>query len=107
MDKFYGAIGYGVNKETSPGVWTLQITERTYFGDVLHNARRYQSNEQLNDELTINNRISIVADPYAYQHFHEIRYIVWMGTKWTVNSVEVSSPRLVLEIGGVYNVGQR
>lgn len=104
MAKYYGKIGFGVTEETKPGVWTPRIKERDYFGDVIRNTRRWQSaSEQQNDNLTISNRISIVADAFAYQNFHTIRYIEWMGAKWKVNSVEVSHPRLILEIGEVYN----
>jgi hypothetical protein len=103
MGKFYGAIGYAETNETSPGVWTETITEHNYSGDVLKNSRRWQAGENLNDDLTINNLISILADPFAYQNFHKIRYIKWMGASWKVTSIEVQRPRLILTIGGVYN----
>lgn len=103
MAKFYGVIGYAETKKTSPGVWTEAITEKNYSGDILRNTSRWQAGENLNDNLTIHNRISILADPYAYQHFHAIRYIEWSGAKWKVTSVEVQRPRLILTIGGVYN----
>lgn len=98
-------IGYGETKETRPGVWCEEITERAYYGDVLQNTRRWETGEHLNDDLNINNKISIVADPYTYQNFHTMRYIKWMGVKWKVTNVEVLYPRLILTIGGVYNEG--
>lgn len=106
MAKFYGTIGYGETKETRPGVWEEIITERSYFGDVLQFGRRWESSGNLNDNLNVSNRISIVADPFAYEKFHAIRYISWMGSKWKVSAVEVDYPRLVLTIGGVYNEQQ-
>lgn len=105
MARFYGVIGYGETKETRPGVWSEVITERVYYGDVLQNTRRWETGEHLNDDLNINNKISIVADPYTYQNFHTMRYIKWMGVKWKVTNVEVLYPRLILTIGGVYNEG--
>lgn len=104
MAKFYGVIGYAETTETAPGVWTEVITERNYSGDVIRNTRRLQSSENLNDDLVINNIISIIADPYAYQNFHTMRYVYWMGVFWKITSVEVQRPRLLLTIGGVYNV---
>lgn len=104
MAKFYGVIGYAETTETAPGVWTEVITERNYSGDVIRNTRRLQSSENLNDDLVINNIISIIADPYAYQNFHAMRYVYWMGVFWKITSVEVQRPRLLLTIGGVYNV---
>lgn len=103
MAKFYGTIGYMVQKETTPGVWTEDITEKTYSGDTIKNTRRYQSGENLNDNLEVNNQISILSDPFADQNFHSMRYVVWMGAKWKVTNVEVIRPRLLLTIGGVYN----
>lgn len=103
MAKFYGSIGYTETTETVPGVWTESITERKYSGDVIKNTRRWQDGENLNDNLVINNTISIVADPFAYQNFHAMRYITWMGASWKITNIEVQRPRLILTIGGVYN----
>lgn len=103
MAKYYGVIGYAVTAETSPGVWEEQITERSYYGDVVRNSRRIQSSEHLNDNVDISNEISIVADPFAYENFHLMRYAEFMGAKWKISNVEVQYPRLTLTLGGVYN----
>lgn len=104
MAKYYGNIGYTTTVETSPGVWEDQATERPYFGDVSSmTIRRQEVNDKVNADLNVHNVISIVADPYAYRNFGSIRYIWWQGVRWTINSVEVKSPRLILTIGGVYN----
>lgn len=103
MAKYYGKIGYVETVETAPSVWTEQITERSYYGDVLRNTRKYQNSENLNDNLEVSNELSILSDPYALQNFHAIRYIHWMGSRWKVSNVEVRYPRLILTIGGVYN----
>ena len=101
--KWYGKIGYAVTEETTPGVWTEAITERPYYGDLLRNTRKWQSSEMLNDNLNLANELSIVADPFAYEHFSSIRYVEFGGAKWKVSNVEVQYPRLILSIGGVYN----
>lgn len=103
MAKFFGKIGYAVSEDKRPGVWDEQITEREYFGDLNRNTSRYQSSDKLNDDLNISNEISIVADPFAYQNFHAMRYVEFMGAKWKISSVEVQYPRLILTVGGVYN----
>lgn len=103
MGKFYGEVGFVETVETSPGVWTEQVVTRMYSGDVIRLTKRWEAGEGLNDNLNINNQISILADPYAVQHFHTIRYVNWMGANWKVNTVEVQYPRLILFIGGVYN----
>lgn len=103
MAKWYGLIGYAENVETTPGVWEEQITERPYYGDVVRNTRRLQNSDSVNDNIDVSNEISIVADPFANQNFHAMRYIEFMGARWKVTSVEVQYPRLRLTIGGVYN----
>ena len=85
MAKFYGTIGYGISEETTPGVWEDRIVERHYYGDLVRNTRRMQNSEHLNDNINISNEISIVADPYANENFHLMRYVTFMGTKWTTN----------------------
>lgn len=103
MAKWFGKIGYAETVETVPGVWKEQITEREYYGDLIRNGRRLQSANQVNDNIEISNEISIVADPYANENFHSMRYVEFMGTKWKITSVDVQYPRLNLSLGGVYN----
>lgn len=103
MARYSGKIGFAVQKETAPGVWTEKIIERIYYGDVLRNSRRLQSSGDLNDDIEISNRLSIIADPYAYENFHAMRYAVFMGSKWKVSDAEVEYPRLILSLGGLYN----
>lgn len=104
MAKWFGKIGFAETKETKPGTWEEIITVREYYGDVTRNTRRFQSSENLNDNIVVSNDISIVADPYAIQNFHSIRYIEFMGAKWKINNVEVSYPRLILTLGDICNV---
>ena len=103
MAKFYGTIGYVNTVETEPGMWEEQKTERQYSGDLVKNTRRLESSGGVNDNVNISNEVSIVADPYAYENFHAMRYIKFMGAKWKISNIEVRYPRLILTIGGVYN----
>lgn len=103
MAKYYGVIGYAETVETAPGVYEEQITERNYYGELVRNTRRLQTSDQVNDNINIANEISIIADPFATQNFHAMRYIEFMGAKWKITNVEVRYPRLILTIGGLYN----
>lgn len=103
MAKFYGEIGYGESVEKSPGVWEDVIVEYKCYGDVVRNTRKLSEGESVNNDLTVNNSIRIVADAYAREHFFAIRYAKWMGARWIVTDVEEQSPRLLLRLGGVYN----
>lgn len=108
MAKFYGKIGYGVSSEseTQPGVWTQGYTEKDVVGEFLKNTRQLESHDKVNDDININNIVSIVSDPYANEHFHLIKYVKdgRTGIAWRVTNVEVQYPRLILTLGGVYNV---
>lgn len=103
--RFFGKIGYGQSEEapTRSGIYVDSIEEFEYFGDVIRKSRAIQAGENLNFDITIGNSISIVADEYAIKHFSKIRYIRWDEVLWTVTTVEVQSPRLILHLGSVYN----
>lgn len=103
MAKFYGAIGFAETKETSPGVYNEEIVEHFYYGDLIRNNRRLQTGDKVNDDINVSNEISIVADPYANEHFYAMRYVSFMGAKWKISNVDVQYPRLILTLGGVYN----
>ena len=103
MAKFCGIIGYVITKETEPGIYVEEIVENQYYGNVIKNTRRLQEGAKVNDDITISNQVSIIADPFANNNFHAMRYIVFMGAKWKITSVEVQYPRLKLTTGGLYN----
>lgn len=103
MAKFYGKIGYIQTVESEPGYWEEKAIEREYYGDITRNSSRYQQDGHINENIVINNIISIVADPYANENFQHMRYIEWMGTKWKIVNVEVQYPRLILTLGGIYH----
>ena len=118
MAKFYGEIGYGITEEETveipgpiagttvkvgTGVWKDTIVERCYSGDVLQNYRKTSPGESINDNIDVNNKLSIISDPFAMEHFHSIKYVKWMGTVWKISTIEIQYPRLILYVGGVYN----
>lgn len=103
MAKWYGKVGFATTVETEPGIWKNKIVEESYFGDLLSNFRKLQNSGEVNDDVNIANKISMVADPFAVNNFHAIRYAEYLGTNWKVTDVEVQYPRLILSLGGVYN----
>lgn len=103
MAKWFGSVGYEEEKEIRPGVWDQVITEREYCGDTYRNMRKLQNSGEVNDTVTLANTVSIVADPYAMNHFHSIRYATFSGARWKVTDVEPQYPRLLLTLGGVWN----
>ena len=103
MAMFYGKIGYALQEEGVAGVWDETITEKNYRGNVIRNNQRWQPTENLNDDLTLNNQVSIIADSFALQNIGIMRYITWAGTSWKITNVDIQRPRLILTLGGVYN----
>ena len=103
MARFYGEIGYALTEEVRQGIWEERIHYRPYFGSVERNTRRYENGVSVNDDLTLNNQISIIADAYAYESYFAIRTIKWNGAHWKVTNVEIQRPRILLTIGGIYN----
>lgn len=103
MAKFYDEIGFGHSVETVPGVWDDVITSRKYRGDIIRNTRQLENGASVNNNFTVGNSISIVADAYINNNLVAMRYIRWMGTLWLISNIEVQSPRLILRLGGVYN----
>ena len=101
--KYCGVIGFAETVETAPSVWEESIVERNYYGDVSRVIQKMQAGEGLNDNITFSNSISIVADPFLRDNIQQIRYVTWLNSKWKISNVQVSYPRLILEIGGVYN----
>ena len=106
MAKFYGKIGFVTTVEDpdNPGVWNEKPVEKEYRGELISVRRRLQStSNSVNDNITISNELSIVADPYANENMYAMRYAIFGGAKWKIETIEVAYPRLKLLIGGIYN----
>lgn len=107
MSKFYGRVGYGMTVEKDPvnhpGVLSDDFVEKSYYGDVLRNVSHWVKGASINDNMELRNKISIMADKFAWEYFSLIKYVEWEGVKWKVTEIEVERPRLVLTIGGVFN----
>lgn len=104
MAKYHGKIGFVKIKETEPGVWVEHFLEKDYKGDINRNYRRWDNpSDKINSDLNVNMTITIIADKYAIDNAPYIRYAEAMGGYWSINSIEVNRPRLILELGGVYH----
>lgn len=104
MAKWAGVIGFvNETKETAPSVYEETFIERKYYGDVVKNNRRLVTADKVNDDISVQNQLSIVADPYAMNHFYSMKYATFCGAKWKVTDVQVEHPRLTLTLGGLWN----
>ena len=104
MAKFYGSIGFSITKEIRPGAWVEEIVQKDYVGDIIRNTRRMSDSQfTTNGNIVLSNQISIVSkDNFIAENFQNIVYVEWKGVKWTVNSVSIERPRILLNLGGVY-----
>ena len=104
--RFAGKIGFvrTVQDENDDSIWTTETTEKLVYGDILRDTRNNDKSSYLNDNFTISNQFSIVADDYTYHNLQYIKYVNYLGVKWRVTSVDaLPRPRLVLSVNGVYN----
>lgn len=102
--KYHGKVGYFETVETKPGLMEEKLKFYEYYGDVLRNTKRDSSASNINQTITVSNQISIVADPYAREHFFQIRCIEWQGALWSVTEVDAGQyPRLILSLGEIYH----
>lgn len=101
--KWSGKIGFCKTQEDEPSVYTEHITEHRYYGDVTDLGRQVQSGDGVNDDVTLQNGLSVICDPFAMDHLYAMRYATFMGKKWKVTNVKVQYPRLLLTLGGLWN----
>ena len=106
MARFHGKVGFEeAQREEEPGIWIPdRMLERPYFGDIKQSKKRWESSpDGSNDNLVLDNRISIVCDAYMAEHWPSIKYVLWNNEYWKVLSAEIKRPRILLTIGGVWN----
>lgn len=103
MAKFAGLVGYVTESETTDGVWTPVSNARMMQGDILRGASVSQNTEKVNKDVTLQHRISVIGDAFAYANFFDIKWVEYLGIKWEVTMIEIIKPRVILTLGGVWN----
>ena len=104
MARFHGKVGFLIvtdNQDT--GIVQEEVVEKTFYGRVIEHSRRWQSSDMLNDDLQLGNQISITAKDYAFKHASCIKYCEFMGGLWSVTSIRIKYPEIILTLGGVYH----
>lgn len=102
--KWSGKIGFAQDtEESAPSVFVERIVERSYYGDVLEFGRLMQGGDKINEDVTVGNQLSVVADPFAQSNLYAMRYATFCGQHWKITNVKVQYPRLVLTLGGIWN----
>lgn len=103
--KYYGKIGYVESVMITKGRYEEQpIKEAYYMGDVVRRSvRNAAESDKILTDRKVTNDISILADPYAFHHFHQMRYIEYCGVFWEISQITVEYPRLRITLGEVYH----
>ena len=101
--RYSGKIGFGQQTEVSPGVWEDTITERSYIGVVNQRTETLKSVDIVSPQYSTTTSISVLSDGVLKDEYSNIRYVTYMGNKWTIYSVVWQWPRLTIYIGDVYN----
>lgn len=101
--KYFGNVGFAMSVERDPGIFENTIQERPYYGDVIKNTRRWENGDKVNDDFRVNNQISIIVDSFCIAHASRMKYITWLGHKWKIESVDISFPRMIVTMGGLWN----
>ena len=106
--KYFGKIGFWLEDyEYKPGRYKSQMVEKDYYGDVLTYKKFRQNNEQVNNNaLQLNNEFSILGNTFAQEHLGNIRYITYLGTKWSVTNITIDYPRIKFSVGGEYKTNE-
>ena len=110
--KWSGKIGFYVDEEVikdgiGTGIWKPQIVERSYTGNIVRDYRSQENtNDKVNEDVTISNNISVILDRYLDSHICDIKYITFKGVKWKVKGFTPNHPRIDISIGGIYNERQ-
>jgi hypothetical protein len=100
--KWYGEIAYSMQVETEPHVWEEQVVKKPAMGDLLEFSKNNDQSSNINTDISLSNQLSIVMDPFLQNNFQNILYVTICGSKWTVSSVKVRYPRLLLSFGKLY-----
>ena len=103
MAKYSGKIGFGHTVKKPGGVSEFVITERDFKGDLLRPSVRNNPGEDIIPGLSTGNSFSIIEDGYLLENLFAIKYVTWMGVRWSVRKIDSVHPRLIITVGEVFN----
>ena len=102
MSRFSGKLGFVITRETEEGVWLEDVVEISVKGTIRSLWVRNNNNASVNTDLRLTNEISVLMDSKIKTHLETLKYVVWKGSKWEVQSIGVNYPRLTINLGGLY-----
>lgn len=102
MSRFSGKLGFVSTRETEEGVWLDDKIELPVKGTIRSLYVRNDNSSSANTNLRLTNEVSILLDTKIQTYLETLKYVVWKGSKWEVQSIGVNYPRLTIHLGGLY-----
>lgn len=102
MSRFSGKLGFVMTTETEEGVWLENVVELPAKGTIRSLYVRNDNSSSVNTNLRLSNAISILMDTKIQTYLENLKYVIFKGSKWEVQSIEVNYPRLTINLGGLY-----
>lgn len=102
MSRFSGKLGFVTTHETEEGVWLEDVVEINVKGTIRSLYVRNDNSSSANTNLRLTNEISVLMDTKYQSYLETLKYVVWKGSKWEVQSIGVNYPRLTINLGGLY-----
>lgn len=102
MSRFSGKLGFVMTRETVEGVWLEDRVEIPAKGTIRSLYIRNDNSSSTNTNLRLTNEVSILLDSKIETYLETLKYVVWKGSKWEVQSIGVNYPRLTINLGGLY-----
>lgn len=102
MSRFSGKLGFVMTRETEEGVWLEDKIEIPVKGTIRSLYIRNDNNVSVNTNLRLTNEVSILLDSKIQTYLNTLKYVIWKGSKWEVQSIGVNYPRLTINLGGLY-----
>lgn len=102
MSRFSGKLGFVMTRETEEGVWLEDIVEIPAKGTIRSLYVRNDNNASVNSNLRLTNEVSILLNSKIQTYLETLKYVIWKGSKWEVQSIGVNYPRLTINLGGLY-----
>jgi hypothetical protein len=103
MARTYATVAFTEQVESSPGVWKNKITTRHYAGKIVRDQDYIQDSQISFDNIKNGNSLSLIYDQYMIDHSFDILYAMWNNIKFSITSITIEKPRMILQLGGVYN----
>ena len=102
MSRFSGKLGFVMTRETEEGVWLDENIEIRAKGTIRSLYVRNDNSSSANTNLRLTNEVSILLNSKISTYLETLKYVIWKGSKWEVQSIGVNYPRLTINLGGLY-----